>query len=77
MIGHDALEFVPPEWHPTMTDYMRAEREDPYEAEVVHKNGRRIPVELVGKTVFLDGEAHRLGALLACSLADSWAPPWS
>jgi diguanylate cyclase (GGDEF)-like protein len=46
-----------------MIDYMRAEREDPYEAEVVHKDGHRIPVELVGKTVFLDGEAHRLGAL--------------
>ena len=63
MIGHEVLEFVPPEWHPTMIDYMRAEREDPYEAEVVHKDGHRIPVELVGKTVFLDGEAHRLGAL--------------
>ena len=63
MIGHDTLEFVPPEWHQTMTDYMRAEREDAYEAEVVHKHGHRIPVELVGKTVFLNGEAYRLGAL--------------
>jgi diguanylate cyclase (GGDEF)-like protein/PAS domain S-box-containing protein len=63
MIGHEVLEFVPPEWHPTISEYMREAREDPYEAEVVHRNGHRIPVELVGKTVFLDGEAHRLGAL--------------
>ena len=63
MIGHDALEFVTHEWHQTMTDYIRAEREDPYEAEVVHKDGHKIAVELVGKTVFVDGEAHRLGAL--------------
>jgi len=63
MIGHEALEFVPPEWHPAMTDYLRAEREDAYEAEVLHKDGHRIAVELVGKTVQVNGEAHRLGAL--------------
>ncbi len=63
MIGRNVLEFVPPEWHQPMTDYMRAEREDPYEADVVHKNGHKIAVELVGKTVILDGEAHRMGAL--------------
>ncbi len=63
MIGRGVLEFVPPEWHQKMTDYMREGREDPYEAEVVHKNGHRIAVELVGKTVFIDGEAHRLGAV--------------
>ena len=63
MIGHELWEFIPGEWHQTMSDYMREGREDTYEAEVVHKNGHRIAVELVGKTVFLKGEAHRLGAL--------------
>ena len=63
MIGHDALEFVPPEWQQTAADYMREAREDPYEAEVVHKNGRKIAVELVGKTLRLEDETYRLGAL--------------
>ena len=63
MIGRYMMEFVPPEWHQTMADYLRAGREDPYEAEVLHKNGHRIAVELVGKTVILNGEPHRLGAM--------------
>ena len=63
MIGHSALEFVPPEWQREVTDYMRAEREDPYEAEVVHKNGHNIAVEMVGKTLHLGDETYRLGVL--------------
>ena len=63
MIGHNALEFVAPEWQQTVADYMRAEREDPYEAEVVHKNGHNIAVELVGKTLHLGDETYRLGVL--------------
>ena len=63
MIGHSAFEFVAPESRQAAADYLREQREDPYEAEVVHKDGHKIAVELVGKTVFLKGEAHRLGAL--------------
>ena len=63
MIGKNVLEFVPPEWHQTMTDYMRAQREDPYEAEVLHKAGHKIAVELVGKTLHMKGETLRMGAL--------------
>ena len=63
MIGHNALEFVPPERQQEVTDYMRAQREDPYEAEVVHRNGHSIAVEMVGKTLHLADETYRLGAL--------------
>ena len=63
MMGRELWEFIPGEWHQTMSDYMREGREDTYEAEVAHKNGHRIAVELVGKTVFLGGEAQRMGAL--------------
>jgi diguanylate cyclase (GGDEF)-like protein/PAS domain S-box-containing protein len=63
MIGHSSLEFVPPERQQEVTEYMRAEREDPYEAEVVHKNGHNIAVEMVGKTLHLGDETYRLGAL--------------
>jgi diguanylate cyclase (GGDEF)-like protein/PAS domain S-box-containing protein len=63
MIGHNAMEFVAPEWQQTAADYMREGREDPYEAEVVHKKGHNIAVELVGKTLHLGDETYRLGVL--------------
>jgi diguanylate cyclase (GGDEF)-like protein/PAS domain S-box-containing protein len=63
MIGHNVLEFVPPERRQEVTDYMRAQREDPYETEVVQKNGHCIAVEIVGKTLQFGEETYRLGAL--------------
>jgi len=63
MIGHNTLEFVPPELRQMVADYMREGREDPYEGEVVHKNGFTVPVELVGKNLHLGGEPYRLGVL--------------
>ena len=63
MIGHEVLSFVAPEWLEAATDYLRAAREDPYEAEVVHKSGRRIAVEIVGKTVRINNEVSRLGVV--------------
>jgi len=63
MIGHNAMEFVAPEWQQTAADYMREGREDPYEAEVMHKKGHNIAVEMVGKTLHLGDETYRLGVL--------------
>jgi diguanylate cyclase (GGDEF)-like protein/PAS domain S-box-containing protein len=63
LIGHSVLEFVPQQWHQEVLDYMRAEREVPYEAEVVHKAGYTLAVELVGKTLHVDGESYRMGLL--------------
>ena len=58
MIGHSTLEFVAPQWRQTAADYMRDGDEYPYEAEVVHKKGHNITVELVGKTVLLNGKTQ-------------------
>jgi diguanylate cyclase (GGDEF)-like protein/PAS domain S-box-containing protein len=63
MIGHSTLEYVAPEWRQAAADYMREGREDPYEAEVVHKEGHNIAVELVGKNLHFKGETYRLGVL--------------
>ena len=63
MIGHNTLEFVPADWHQAVADYIRAGQEAPYEAEVFHSDGRRIPVEMVGKTLRLGEETFRLGVL--------------
>jgi len=63
VIGHSTLEFVAPDWREAAAEYMREGREDPYEAEVIHKKGHHIAVELVGKTLHVGGEAYRLGVL--------------
>jgi diguanylate cyclase (GGDEF)-like protein/PAS domain S-box-containing protein len=63
MIGRNTLEFVPAERHQEVADYIRAGLETPYESEVIHSDGRRIPVEMVGKTLRVGDEASRLGVL--------------
>ena len=63
IIGHSTLEFMAPEWRQAATDYMRKGGEDPYEAEVVHKKGYNVAVELVGKNLHLGDETYRLGVL--------------
>ena len=63
MLGHNTLEFVPEEQHQMVTDYIRSGAEFPYECDVLHKAGRRIPVEMVGKTVHRANETIRLGVL--------------
>jgi len=63
MVGHNTLEFVPSERHQEVADYIRAGLETPYESEVIHRDGRRIPVEMVGKTLRLGDEVSRLGVM--------------
>jgi len=59
-IGHGILEFVAPQWQQTASSYMHQGREDIYEAEVLHKKGYNIAVELVGKTLRFGDESYRL-----------------
>ena len=59
LIGRPVLEFAPPEWRPTIIDRIRGKSEEPYEAEMLLKNGERLPVELTGKSMS-DGENHRM-----------------
>ena len=63
MLGRSALDFVAPQWREEVGAYLRAQHEAPYETEVVHKNGFSVAVELVGKTLHLDGERYQLGTL--------------
>ncbi len=63
IIGREALSFVAPEWKEAATEYQRVGREDPYEAELVHKDGRRIAVEIVAKTVRINDEVSRIGVV--------------
>lgn len=60
MVGRSVLDFVPREWRPTIMDRIRGQFEEPYEAELLCKNGDRLPVELVGKVMPYNGENHRM-----------------
>ena len=63
MAGRNTLEFVPEEQHELVAGYIRAGLETPYECDIVHKDGHRIPVEIVGKTLHMGDETYRLGVL--------------
>ena len=63
IIGREALSFIAPEWRQAAGEYQRAGREDPYEAELVHKDGRHIAVEIVAKTVRTNDEVSRIGVV--------------
>jgi diguanylate cyclase (GGDEF)-like protein/PAS domain S-box-containing protein len=60
LIGRNGLLFAAPEWRPTVAENMRAGLEEAYEAEVLHKDGHKIAVELVGKNLRLGDESYRL-----------------
>lgn len=60
LVGNSILDFVPQEWQPTVMDRVRGHHEGAYEAEVVLKNGSRLPVEVVGKNMPYDGENYRM-----------------
>lgn len=60
LLGSYAMDFVPEAWRQVSIDYLAAGREDPYETALVHKDGHEIPVEMVGKSLSLKGEVHRI-----------------
>lgn len=60
LIGRRTLDFVAGEWRTTVSERMQAQNEEPYEAAIVQKGGRLIPVELVGKRMRYQGEEQRM-----------------
>ncbi|MDB5847755.1 MAG: sensor-containing diguanylate cyclase/phosphodiesterase [Rhodoferax sp.] len=60
LLGRYTMDFVPEAWRQISIDYLAAGREDPYETALIHRNGRVIPVEMVGKSMPLKGEVHRI-----------------
>ncbi len=62
-IGRATLDLVAPAFRDTVTEYIRAGKEGAYEAEVIHQDGRHIPVEFTGRTMMRDGTLVRLGTM--------------
>ncbi len=60
LLGRYTMDFVPEAWRQVSIDYLKAGREDPYETALIRKDGQVIPVEMVGKSLSLKGQMHRI-----------------
>ncbi len=60
VMGRQVLDFVSDDTRHVLIERIRAKSDEPYEAVVVRKDGMRVPVELVGKSILLGTEIHRL-----------------
>lgn len=60
MIGRHVLSFIAEDELPKVKEVMRQEREVRYETAVLHKDGSRIPVEFIVRTIERDGERLRM-----------------
>jgi len=60
MVGRHVLSFIAPDELNKVKEVMRLGRELRYETAVMHKDGTRIPVEFIVRTIERDGEKLRM-----------------
>lgn len=60
VLGTMVFDYICPEHRATAIAYTRAGREDPYEVSIRHRDGHAIPIEVVGKTMPIDGQEYRI-----------------
>ena len=60
IIGRKNLEFIAPEQIPKVLEVMAASAETAYESVLLHKDGTRIPVEFIVRTIERGGEKLRM-----------------
>ncbi|MEO6277903.1 EAL domain-containing protein [Roseateles sp.] len=60
LIGRHVLSFVAEDELPKVSEVMRLARELRYETAILHRDGTRIPVELIMRTMERDGESLRM-----------------
>ncbi|RZL37239.1 MAG: EAL domain-containing protein [Rubrivivax sp.] len=63
LIGKHVLSFVPEDELPKVSEVMRLNRELRYETAILHRDGTRIPVELIMRTMERDGERLRMAVV--------------
>ncbi|RKH85466.1 PAS domain-containing sensor histidine kinase [Corallococcus sp. AB045] len=68
LIGRNILEVVAPEFRAPARDVMDRGVEAPYELAVLHRDGRRIPVEVMGRPATFQGRSVRMGAVWDVSI---------
>lgn len=60
LVGRRVIDYISPEFHQTVRDYIAHGREDPYEVACIHRDGRHIPIEAVAKTMPVNGQTFRI-----------------
>ncbi|MCE4557220.1 putative bifunctional diguanylate cyclase/phosphodiesterase [Roseateles cellulosilyticus] len=63
LIGRHVLSFVAEDHLANVQEVMRASRELRYETAILHRDGTRIPVELIIRTLERDGERLRMAVV--------------
>ncbi len=62
-IGSAIINYVSPEFRAEAQENVRTGYERPYESEILHKDGTRIPVEFEGRHMPFNGRMHRLSVV--------------
>jgi diguanylate cyclase (GGDEF)-like protein/PAS domain S-box-containing protein len=60
VVGRPTLDFVPPDERPKVADVIRSGAETRYESAILHRDGTRVPVEFIVRTLERDGERQRM-----------------
>jgi len=60
MIGRKTLEFIAPDQVPKVLEVMTARAEIGYESAIIHRDGTRVPVEFIVRTIDRGGESLRM-----------------
>ncbi len=60
IIGRKTYDFVPEAWHAKLIEHAATHIDLPYEAEIIHKDGRLVPVDCVSRELPFSGETLRL-----------------
>ncbi|MBC7954704.1 MAG: EAL domain-containing protein [Cytophagales bacterium] len=60
LVGRDVLDFVPSDQVSKVSAIMEAGEETAYESVILHKDGRRLPIEFIVRTIERHGERMRM-----------------
>jgi diguanylate cyclase (GGDEF)-like protein/PAS domain S-box-containing protein len=63
LVGRHVLDFVPPDQVAKVSTVMDAGDESSYESVILHKDGRRLPIEAIVRTIERHGERMRMGII--------------
>jgi diguanylate cyclase (GGDEF)-like protein/PAS domain S-box-containing protein len=63
LVGSHIIQYVAPEFRAEAIENVKAGNERPYESEILHKDGTRIPVEFEGRLMPFQGKMLRLSVV--------------
>jgi two-component system sporulation sensor kinase C len=63
IIGQMVTRFAAPEYRDIIMNHIFSDSEQPYDAELMRKDGTRFPVEIIGRTVDYQGKKLRVAAI--------------